>query len=54
MRTFASDTYAAVMSEKKLRMVKVVLHWVWNPIGVRGVEEAVDTFLPLAAFVTFT
>lgn len=28
------------MSDNKLQMVKVVLHWAWDPIGVRGVEEA--------------
>jgi hypothetical protein len=30
------------MSDTKLQMVKVVLHWHWDPIGVRGIEEAKD------------
>jgi hypothetical protein len=32
------------MSKAKLRMVKVILHWVWDPIGVRGLEGAVDEY----------
>lgn len=28
----------------KLRMVQVVLHWAWDPIGVRGIEEAGDEY----------
>jgi hypothetical protein len=32
------------MSDKKLRMVKVVLHWTWDPIGVRGIAEAKDEY----------
>jgi len=32
------------MSDVKLRMVKVVLHWVWDPIGIRGIAEAVDEY----------
>jgi hypothetical protein len=32
------------MSDKKLHMVKVVLHWTWDPIGVRGIEEAKDEY----------
>lgn len=27
-----------------LRMVKVVLHWAWDPIGVRGVTGALDEY----------
>lgn len=25
-------------------MVEVVLHWAWDPIGVRGIEGAVDEY----------
>lgn len=32
------------MADTKLRMVKVVLHWVWDPIGVRGIAEAIDEY----------
>ena len=32
------------MSDTKLHMVKVVLHWAWDPIGVRGIEEAKDEY----------
>ena len=32
------------MSDTKLQMVKVVLHWTWDPIGVRGIEEAKDEY----------
>ena len=32
------------MTDKKLRMVGVVLHWAWDPIGVRGIEEAKDEY----------
>ncbi len=32
------------MSDVKLRMVKVVLHCVWDPIGVRGIAEAADEY----------
>ena len=28
----------------KLRMVRVVLLWAWDPIGVRGIPEAVDEY----------
>jgi len=28
----------------KLRMIRVVLLWVWDPIGVRGIPEAVDEY----------
>jgi hypothetical protein len=27
-----------------LRMIQVVLHWAWDPIGVRGVKEAADEY----------
>jgi hypothetical protein len=30
--------------DAKLRMVKLILLWVWDPIGVRGIEEAVDEY----------
>ncbi len=30
--------------DPKLRMVKLILHWVWDPIGVRGIEEAADEY----------
>ena len=32
------------MNDTKLRMVKLVLHWFWDPIGVRGIKEAVDEY----------
>lgn len=32
------------MTDTKLRMVRVVLRWVWDPIGVRGIAEAVDEY----------
>ncbi|GGE81913.1 hypothetical protein [Sphingomonas prati] len=33
------------MSEDtSLQMVRIVLHWAWDPIGVRGVEEAADEY----------
>jgi hypothetical protein len=28
----------------KLRMVQLVLHWVWDPIGVGGVPETADEY----------
>ena len=28
----------------RLRMVRVVLLWAWDPIGVRGIPEAVDEY----------
>lgn len=31
-------------SPAKLRMVQVVLLWAWDPIGVRGIPEAVDEY----------
>jgi hypothetical protein len=27
-----------------LRIIQVALHWVWDPIGVRGIEEAADEY----------
>lgn len=32
-------------------MVKVVLHWAWDPIGVRGCEGAEDEYDSYAAAV---
>ena len=33
------------MSEDtRLRIVQIVLHWAWDPIGVRGIEEAADEY----------
>lgn len=32
------------MSDPKLRMVESVLRWAWDPIGVRGVGEALDEY----------
>jgi hypothetical protein len=32
------------MNDAKLQMVKLVLHWVWDPIGVRGIGEALDEY----------
>ena len=32
------------MSDKKLQTVKVVLRWAWDPIGVRGIEDAIDEY----------
>jgi len=32
------------MDDKKLQTIKAVLHWAWDPIGVRGVEEAHDEY----------
>ncbi|RVT40748.1 hypothetical protein [Sphingobium algorifonticola] len=28
----------------RLRMVEIVLHWAWDPIGIRGIEEAIDEY----------
>lgn len=28
----------------KLRTVEIVLHWAWDPIGVRGIEQAKDEY----------
>jgi hypothetical protein len=39
------------MSDAKLRMVEVVLHWAWHPIGVRGATGAIgeyDSYAPSA------
>jgi len=30
--------------DKHLRMVAIVLHWAWDPIGIRGIEEALDEY----------
>ncbi|UZK65663.1 hypothetical protein [Sphingomonas sp. M1-B02] len=27
-----------------LRTVQIVLHWAWDPIGVRGIKEAADEY----------
>ena len=35
----------------KLRMIQVVLLWSWDPIGVRGIPEAVDEYDSYAQFV---
>jgi hypothetical protein len=32
------------MSDPKLRMVRSVLHWAWDPIGVAGVAQAHDEY----------
>ncbi|MGE5064682.1 MAG: hypothetical protein ACM3IG_11505 [Myxococcales bacterium] len=32
------------MSDTKLRMVEVILHWAWDPIGVRGAEGTIDEY----------
>lgn len=34
-----------------LRMVRVVLLWAWDPIGVRGIPEAVNEYDSYAAAV---
>lgn len=31
-------------SDTSLQMVQVALHWAWDPIGVRGIEEAADEY----------
>lgn len=31
-------------SNPDLHMIQVVLHWAWDPIGVRGIEEAADEY----------
>ena len=28
----------------RLQTVRIVLHWAWDPIGVRGIEEAADEY----------
>ncbi len=30
--------------DTSLRMIQVALHWAWDPIGVRGIEEAADEY----------
>jgi hypothetical protein len=30
--------------DTSLRMVQIALHWAWDPIGVRGIGEAVDEY----------
>ncbi|GGN43345.1 hypothetical protein GCM10011349_07320 [Novosphingobium indicum] len=30
--------------DAKLQMVRIVLHWAWDPIGVRGIEGATDEY----------
>jgi hypothetical protein len=30
--------------ETSLRMIQIALHWAWDPIGVRGIEEAADEY----------
>lgn len=27
-----------------LRMIQIALYWAWDPIGVRGIEEAADEY----------
>ena len=39
-----SPLHVPRMSDPKLLMVKSVLYWAWDPIGVRGVEEARDEY----------
>lgn len=31
-------------SNPNLQMIQIVLHWAWDPIGVRGIEEAADEY----------
>lgn len=31
-------------AQAKLQMVRIVLLWAWDPIGVRGIPEAVDEY----------
>ena len=28
----------------KLRTIEIVLHWAWDPIGVRGIEQAKEEY----------
>ena len=28
----------------KMQMVRIILHWAWDPIGVRGIPEAIDEY----------
>jgi hypothetical protein len=30
--------------DTSLRMIQIVLHWAWDPIGVRGIKEAADEY----------
>lgn len=30
--------------DTSLRMIKVALHWAWDPIGVRGIVEAANEY----------
>lgn len=41
---YGSGSVPAEGRSAKLRMVQSVLHWVWDPIGVRGIREAVDEY----------
>ena len=33
-----------VNAQAKLQMIRIVLLWAWDPIGVRGIPEAVDEY----------
>ena len=33
-----------MIHDAQLRMVQIVLHWAWDPIGVRGIEDATDEY----------
>jgi hypothetical protein len=33
-----------MIDDVSLRMIQIVLHWAWDPIGVRGIEEAADEY----------
>ncbi|WP_197274474.1 hypothetical protein [Novosphingobium sp. AAP83] len=44
MADMSSSLDTRRMRDPKLLMVKSVLHWAWDPIGVRGVEEARDEY----------
>ncbi|KPF49095.1 hypothetical protein IP65_20380 [Novosphingobium sp. AAP1] len=30
--------------DTSLRIIQIALHWAWDPIGVRGIEEAADEY----------
>ena len=30
--------------DAELKMVRIVLHWAWDPIGIRGIEGAADEY----------
>ena len=30
--------------DTSLRMIQIALHWAWDPIGIRGLEEAADEY----------